>query len=384
MYNTFFVHTPVIFGCGSISILAEKVKELGCKKVLVVCEKGVEDAGIIAKATAILEAAGVGYAVFNGVVADPPDSVVDQAGEFGLREGVDGIIGIGGGSSLDTAKAASILITNPGPIRQYFVVPPLYVDTKTPVILVPTTAGTGSECTKVAIITLPDKNLKSPVDVNTSLAIVDPELMLTLPKSVTATTGLDALAHAMEAMTGINWNYHSDLFAVEAIKKIARNLTVCCDEPGNLEARSEMALAANWAGFAFNNPITHVGHGVADALACHFHTPHGQNCALALPETMALIGSVVPERMRTIADAMCIPLGGHESGDELGKLVADAIRDLMRKVGIKSLKEMGYAREQVVSIYPDVLASFPSTFSPVKIDEETAKKLLGAVYDTYQ
>ena len=384
MYREFHVPTSLVFGCGAISALGEKAKEKGCKKVLIICEKGIEDAGIIAKAGASLKAAGVEYAVFNGVLADPPDSVVDQAGECALKEGADGLVGIGGGSSLDTAKATSVLMTNPGPVRNYIQNPPIYVDTKTPLILVPTTAGTGSECTKVAIISLPDKNVKWAVDVNTSLAIIDPELMLTLPKSITATTGMDALSHAMEAMTSINWNYHSDLYAEAAIKKISKYLTICCDEPDNIEARSELALAANWAGFAFNNPVTHAAHAVADALSCHLHTPHGHNCALALPETMALIGAAVPDRMRTIANAMGVALKGDETGEHLGNVVADATRSLMRKVGIKSLKEMGYAREKILSLTPDVVASFLSTLSPVKIDEETATKLLAAVYDKYQ
>ena len=383
VYQEFSQPAPIVFGCGAISVLGEKVKEKGCKKVLIVCEKGIEDAGIVAKATASLDAAGVEYVIFSGVLADPPDSIVDEAGELALKEGVDGLVGVGGGSSLDTAKATSILLTNPGPARNYICAVPIFVDTKTPLILVPTTAGTGSECTAVSIISLPDKNVKWSVFVNTSLAIVDPELMVSLPKSITATTGMDAFAHAAEAMTCVNWNRHSDLFAEAAIEKIAKYLPVCCDEPTNIEARSEMALAANWAGLAFNNPICHVGHAVADALSCHFHTPHGHNCALALPETMALVGPAMPERMRVIANAMGLPLTGYENGEQLGKLVADGIRGIMKKIGIKSLNEMGYAREKVLSLASDVLENFLSGLSPVKIDEETATKLLAAVYDNY-
>jgi len=384
MYQQFSLPASIIFGCGSISVLGEKVKELGCQKVLLICEKGIEDAGIVAKATEILKSADVAYVVYSGVTADPPDSIVDEAGQAALREGADCLVGIGGGSSMDTAKAASVLMTNPGPVRNYIKPVPNFVDTKVPVILVPTTAGTGSECTTVAIISLPDLNVKWPVFVNTSLAIIDPELMVSLPRSITATTGMDALSHAAEAMTSINWNYHSDLFAEAAIRKISKNLLVCCEEPGNIEARREMALAANWAGLAFNNPITHVGHAVADALSCHFHTPHGLNCALALPETMALIAPAVPERMRIIASAMGLPLAGSETGELLGGLVADSMRGLMRKAGIASLKEMGYSREKVLSFVPDILANHLSGYSPVKIDEATAGMLLAAVYDTYQ
>lgn len=383
MYREFSQPAPIIFGRGALSVLGEKIKDMGCKKAMLICEKGIEDAGIAAKATAILDSAGVSYSVFNGVHADPPDSTVDEAGQAALREGADCLIGLGGGSSLDTAKAASILMTNPGPVRTYITAAPSTINTTTPLILIPTTAGTGSECTTVAIISLPDKNVKWGVFVNTSLAIVDPELMVTLPKSITAATGMDAFAHAAEAMTCLNWNYHSDLFAEAAIRKISKYLLICCDEPDNIDARSEMALAANWAGLAFNNPITHVGHAVADAFSCYFHTPHGLNCALALPETMALVAPAVPERMRTIAGAMGISLSGDETGEQLGNLVADSIRDIMRSAGMASLKQMGYTREQVVSFAPDVIANHLSSYCPVKIDEKTAGDLLAAVYDTY-
>ena len=383
MYNEFSQPAPIIFGCGAISILGEKIKEMGCKKVMLIFEKGIEDAGIITRAVASLDAAGVNYVKFSGVTADPSDSVVDEAGKAALAAGADCLVGIGGGSSLDTAKAASILTTNPGPARSYLFQAPQKFETTTPVILVPTTAGTGSECTTVAIISLPDLNVKWGVFVNTTLAIIDPELMLTLPKSITATTGMDAFAHAAEAMTGINWNVHSDLFAESAIKKIANNLVICCEDPSNVEARSEMALAANWAGLAFNNPITHVGHAVADAFSCYFHTPHGLGCALALPETMALVAPAVPDRMRIIAEAMNLQLNGNETGEQLGKLVADDIRKLMRRIEIKSLKELGYSREKVLSFVPDILANHLSALSPVKIDEKSAANLLAAVYDSY-
>jgi len=384
MYHEFSMPSPVIFGSGAISVLGEKVKEKGCKKVLIICEKAIEDAGVVAKAIKSLDAAGIGHVVYNGVVADPPDSIVDEAGELAKREGADCLVGLGGGSSLDTAKAASILMTNPGPVSEYICPIPIFVDTKAPLILIPTTAGTGSECTTVAIISRPDQNAKWSVFVNTSLAIVDPELTLTVPKSVTASTGMDALAHAVESMTNIQGNRHSDLFAIAAIEKISKYLPICCDEPGNIEARSEMALAANWAGLAFNNPIVHVGHAIADALSVEFHTPHGYNCALALPEAINIVAPVIPERVSAIGKAMGLTLTGNESGEQLGTLVSGAVRDLMHKIGIKPLKDLGHSRDKITSLKTAVISNFLSGLCPVTIDEATAEKLLAAVYDNYQ
>jgi 1,3-propanediol dehydrogenase len=376
--------SPVIFGRGAIRALGGNVRELGCKKVMVIFDRGIEEAGIAGRVTDALEAEGVSYVTYGRVVPDPPTAVVDEAGELAVREGCDCLVGVGGGSSMDTAKAAAIYMHDPGPVDRYILQTPPYINTRTPVILIPTTAGTGSECTTVAIISRPELNVKWSAFVNTSLAIVDPELTVTLPKYETVNTGLDAFSHAAEAMTVRAWNYHSDLFGEAAIRKVTKNLYAAYTQPGNIEARSEMALAANWAGLAFNNPVTHVGHACADAFSCHFHTPHGLGCALALPETLALVAPAVPERMRTIAAAMELPLRGDETGERLGHLVADALRDMMRSMDMRPLSALGYSRGDVTALAGDVVENHLSEYCPVDITREAAEKLLGDIYDTYR
>ncbi len=145
-----------------------------------------------------------------------------------------------------------------------------------------------------------------------------------------------------------------------------------------------MMLAANFAGLAFNDPITHVGHAMADALSCHFHTAHGYNCGICLPTAMKVIAPAVPEKMAAIADAMGIKLSGKETGNELGDLVAGKIRELMRTVGVKSLKEMGFKREDVLSFVPDVVSNHLSSYCPVEITEDIARECLADIYDGYQ
>lgn len=380
----FSIPAPVVFGRGAIATVGEKVRELGCKKALVICDKGIEGCGIVKKVTDGLSASGVDFTVWNGVQADPPDSSVDEAGAAAVATGADCLIGVGGGSALDTAKATAIYMLDPGPVKRYILAQPIFVDTKVPIVLVPTTAGTGSEVTAVSIISRPDMNTKWSVFVNTTLGIVDPDLTDTLPKGETASTGLDALSHAMEALTSNTWDYHSDLFAEAAIRKIWDNLYIAWSEPTNAKARDAMSLAANWAGIAFCNPLTHVGHACADAFSCHFHTAHGVGCALALPETMALLGNVMPDRIRTVAEAMSLNRPSDEAPEKTARAVADAILGLMRKMEMKSLRELGYTREQVVALAPDVAANHLSTHCPVEITIEVAKKLLGDIYDTYQ
>ncbi|SHH62469.1 1,3-propanediol dehydrogenase [Sporobacter termitidis DSM 10068] len=384
MYQQFSHSATVIFGWGVVSVLGEKVKELGCKKAMCVIDKGIEGTNIPGKVIKSLTDAGLDVVTFSGVVADPPVEIVDEGAALAKKEGVDCLIGIGGGSSMDTAKAISILLTKPGQAKDYILAKPIYIDTKTPVILVPTTAGTGSEVTSVAIISRPDANAKWSVFVNTTYAIVDPELTLSLPKRETANTGLDALSHAMEAMTTVNWNPHSDVMGEAAIRKITEHLVTAYNEPGNKEARTGMMLAANFAGLAFNDPITHIGHAAADALSCRFHTPHGYNCGICLPTAMKITAPATPEKMRVIAEAMGVSVTGKETGEELGDIAADKIRELMRAVNIKSLKESGFKREDVLSLAPDVVSNHLASYCPVKITEDKAREILADIYDSYQ
>ena len=381
----FSIPSPVIFGRGSVSIVGNKVKELGCKKALILCDKGIEACGIAKKVTDSLASAGIGSVIWNGVQVDPPDASVDEAGAFAVAAGgVDCLIGVGGGSALDTTKATAIYMLDPGPVKRYVLGHPIKVETTIPVVLIPTTSGTGSECTPVAIISRPDVNAKWSVFVNTTVGIVDPALTDSLPKGETASTGLDALAHAVEAITGNAWNHHADLFGEAAVRKIWDNIYTAWSEPTNEKARDEMALAANWAGIAFGNPLTHVGHSCADAFSCHFHTAHGLGCALALPETIALIGDVVPDRIRAIANAMSLDRPVGEAPMVTARAIADAILALMRKMEMKSLKTLGYTREQVVALAPDVVANHLASYCPVPVTLEVAEKLLGDIYDTYQ
>ena len=375
---------PIYFGPGAVDHLGEYVAELGSKKALCIYDPGVEAAGVPARCVASLEKAGIQCVCFNGVVSDPTIGVVDAAGEVALREQVDVIIGIGGGSSMDAAKAVSILMTNPGPIKKYILAKPITVDTKVPVVSVPTTAGTGSEATRVAIITQTETNGKWSVFVNTDLAVVDPELTFRLPKDVTANTGLDALSHAAECVTSNVTNPHNQLFGCAAIRKIVDNLYTAWSEPDNVEARTEMALAANWAGIAFAETMCHVGHALADGMSIAFHTPHGFNCAQALPVALEYAAPAVPKEIRMVAEAMRIPMTGEETAEQVGHMVADAIWALMRKLEVKSFKELGYTREQVLQIADEGAFSHLSTYCPVPVTKEAALEMAGRIYDHYQ
>ena len=384
-YHQFNPSCPVIVGFGAVSVLGEKIKEFGCAKPLICCDEGIKAVGIVEKVTAQLDKLGMEYGVFSGVKPDPSAEIVDEAVEAALKCSADCLIGLGGGSSMDTAKAATIRLSGyEGKTADYILAHPISMDTKVPVFLVPTTTGTGSECTKVAVISRPEYNAKWSVYVKTTLAIVDPELTVTLPKQETANTGLDALAHATEALTSKDANVHSDYLAVGAIEKIAKYLLRSWQNPNDMEARTNMAIAANWAGSAFADPMCHVGHAIGDAFGCNFHTYHGHSCSLGLSELMRLVAPVVPEKMAVIAKAMGLEVCGTETGKELGDMVAEFIYDLMRKMNFVSLKSLGITREQVVGVAQEVVDSHLSSYCPVTLTTELAEKLMGDIYDNYQ
>ena len=377
------VKAPVLYGVGAIRELGARVKGFGAKKPMLVCDANLTDA-IYGKAIDSIKAAGLDYVLFKGTKPDAPMEVVDECGALALREGVDCMVGIGGGSTLDTAKAAAILLSHPGPIKQYVLAQPIQMSVNVPIILLPTTAGTGSECTKVAIINRTDLNMKWSVFVTLALAIIDPELTVSMPPAVTANTGMDALAHAVEGVTSINPNPLSHACGLDAIRKISRNLLKAYRNGQDMAAREQMSQAAHLAALAFDDPLTHVGHATADGMSITFHTAHGHGCALALPEVCALCGPAVPELMREIAEAMELPLRGDETGEELGRMTAERCRAMMREMNIPSLKAMGFAREKMAEVAKETATSHLSEFCPVKITPERALAFAYAVYDHYE
>lgn len=228
-----------------------------------------------------------------------------------------------------------------------------------------------------------ESNTKIVVLTNVTLAIVDPELCRSAPASVTANGGLDALAHAAEAVTAKGWNPFSELLGLAAIKRIARYLPVACQNGNDMEARSELSLAANWAGSAFALANLHAGHAVADAISSAFHTPHGLNCAWALPAAMEFCADTAPDKVKLVGEAMDITFSGKESNAEADRMTGDAIRALMRECGVPTLKAAGLEREKVLGGVDSVLGNGLIHNCPTRINKESAKLLLGMVYDGY-
>jgi len=386
MIFNYSLHAPVIFGAGTVRQVGEKVKELGCKRALCICDEGVKNAGILGTVLAALEESGIETVVYDKVLADPPAPMVDEVGALVRECGADCVVGVGGGSSMDTAKAASVLYKHPGSISDYlnFSGPPYFLEGGLPVILLPTTAGTGSEATPISVISHLESNTKTAILTGVTQAIIDPELCRSAPPSVTANGGLDAFAHAAEAVTANRRTPFSELFGLAAIERIAKYLPRACRDGNDIEARSELSLAANWAGISFGLVNIHVGHAAADSISAGYHTPHGLNCAWATPAVMELCAETVPDKVALVGKAVGVAFSGDESHDEIGQKTGDAIRALMRECGVPTLKERGLDRETVLSGASVVAGKGFCANCPTVINDESAGRLLAIIYDGYK
>jgi alcohol dehydrogenase class IV len=373
---------PIIYGVGTISLLGEEVKKLGCSKVMVVSDKIVSEKQTYATCKKSLLAAGLEVVEFTEIIPDPPDYMINRGGELAKAEKIDGIIAIGGGSPMDAAKGINVLVNNPGTVNQYFGNP--FYTPGVPVVMVVTTAGTGSESTSVGVITDTANNVKNSVICNATLGILDPEATLTAPPELTAQTGMDTFAHAAEAITAKIPNPKSELLASDAINKVVANLPLAIADGQNIEARGELLLASNFAGIAFNDALVHLGHAIAHAVGAKFHITHGIVCALALPEVMKYAADINEQKVKIVGEAMGIRFSGQESPKEIGELVAQGIRGFAKNLDIKSFEALGIARKELLEITPLVFKDACYNFVPKELTKAEVEVILGNMYDNYK
>ncbi|MBX9594837.1 MAG: iron-containing alcohol dehydrogenase, partial [Roseomonas sp.] len=281
----------MLMGGGSVAKLAEVLAQLGLSRPLVVTDPFMVSSGMVERALAPLRAAGLSFAVFSDTVPDPTDTVI-EAGVAVLKAGsYDCLVGFGGGSPMDTAKAMAILAAAPAGMHiRAFKVPAAANTGAVPVICVPTTAGTGSEATRFTVITdtaSDEKMLIAGLGALPLAAVVDHELTFTLPARITADTGIDSLTHALEAFVSKRANAVSDDYARSAMRLIAPNLRRVWADPSDAEAREAMMRGATLAGLAFSNASVALVHGMSRPVGAHFHVPHGLSNAMLLPAVTA-------------------------------------------------------------------------------------------------
>lgn len=336
MANRVILNTVSFHGAGAIKEIPDLAKTRGFKKVFICSDPDLVKFGVTKKVTDLLDEASIPYSLYSDIKPNPTiQNVQDGVAAF-KAAGADSIITIGGGSSMDTAKAIGIIITNPEfeDVRSLEGVAPTK-NHAVPTIAVPTTAGTAAEVTINYVITDLEKERKFVcVDEHDipEVAIVDPDMMSTMPKGLTAATGMDALTHAIEGYTTkAAWEI-PDMFHLEAIRLISANLRGAVENTP--EGRNGMALAQYIAGMGFSNVGLGIAHSIAHTLGAHYDTPHGVACAMMLPIVMEYNQEYTGERFKEIAKAMGVQGVDGMSQEEYRKAAIDAVKQLSKDVGI--------------------------------------------------
>ncbi|MDB5916808.1 MAG: iron-containing alcohol dehydrogenase [Massilia sp.] len=354
----FEFQTPrsTLVAAGSSARLGELATLLGCRSIFLVTDKGVEQAGLLKPALQGLANAGVAVTVYSDVQADPPAAIVLAAVAAAQEVGADGVIGLGGGSSMDVAKLVALLAAGNETLDQVYGVG-VARGPRLPLILVPTTAGTGSEVTAISIVTTGEgqkKGVVTPVIIP-DWAVLDAELTLGLPPVVTAATGVDAMVHAIEAFTSKRLkNPMSDMLAREALALLGANIHEACRNGSNREARQNMLLGAMLAGMAFGNAPVAAVHALAYPVGARFHVPHGLSNSLVLPEVLRFNASAAPELYAQLADIL-VPGCTGSCADKTGLLV-DRLAALPAELGLPTrLSEVGIGAADLPALAADAM-----------------------------
>ncbi len=360
MANLFSIPRYIVSGENAMQMSTQHIKAFG-EKALIVTDEIMVKLGNVDKLTEALDSVNVKYHIYDGINSEPTHTMIDEGVEIYLREKCDFLIGIGGGSPLDSSKAIGAVVANGGEIKEYMGKPIL--KTLPPIVAIPTTAGTGSEATKVSIITNTDTDVKMLLNdpkLMADLAVVDPVFTLTSPPHVTAATGVDALTHAIEAYTSSKAFSMSDIYAVSAVKRIFENIYEVYTNGENLQARREMAIAALEAGIAFSNASVTIVHGMSRPIGACFHVPHGLSNAMLLKVCLPFIKSGATARMNNLAKEIGVYRPGM-TADEGAEAFVVATVALLRTLNIKTPAEFGINRDDFSRLIPkmadDALAS---------------------------
>ncbi len=326
----------IVFGSGSLLTLADHVKEHHAQNPLVVIDKNLAKTDLLEKVANVLIPSGIKFTIYDKVEAEPPIELADEGAKTAMKNKCDIVIGIGGGSAMDVAKAIAVIATNKGAAADYLGLNKV-PKPGLPKIMIPTTAGTGSEVTFTAVFLR--KNLKKKEGMNSpylypELALLDPELTLSLPPVPTAHTGLDALCHAIESYTSINSSPVSEMFSLEAIALIAENLRACVHDGKNIVARERMLLGSLYAGIGLANAGVTAVHSLSYPLGGKYGVGHGLANTMLLPAVMAFNMPSALEKFTDVAEAMGENVEGLPER-EAAYLALEAVEALIEDCGIR-------------------------------------------------
>jgi len=369
--------TRLVFGAGALSRLGEIAGELGFRRTLIVSDPGIVAAGYTARGRAALEARGIAVSVFSAFDHDPTSAMADAGAAAARAAGVDSLVGLGGGSSMDCAKAIGFLLANGGHMPDFRG----YAKARAPLppmIGIPTTAGTGSEAQSYALLSDDATHEKMACGDPTAsfrVAILDPELLVSLPRAVTAATGYDALAHCVETWVSTARTPASDLHAREAFRLLDGSYERVLADPSDLEARGATLLGAHWAGAAIEASMLGATHACANPLTARFDTTHGVAIALLLPHVVRWNGAVAAERYAELLAAT----GRRVPATEAPVALAARLEELARLAGLpRRLSEVGVAEAELPALAALAAQQWTGRYNPRPFDGAAAQELYRA------
>jgi alcohol dehydrogenase class IV len=355
----FYLPTRIVTGLGCISGLAEVTQGLGQRALFVCGSKALRRAGTLDRALHGLHSAAIETVLFDAVQGEPTLDVVQAALDLARQKGVEVVIGMGGGSAIDVGKATAALYNKPGTVRDYHGGRPIS-EPGIPFVSVPTTAGTGSEVTNNAVLIDPQGGVKRSIRgtrLYAAAAIVDPELTLSLPAKVTASSGADALCQAIESFTAQGAQPATDALAGQAILRIGRSLVRAWQQGSDITARTDMLYGSLLAGMSMTNTRLGGAHGLAHPLGFHYHIPHGVVCGLLLPYVMEYSLEYAPQKYAAVAALLGVNTRGM-SAEEAAREALSAVRAILDTINIPShLSALGVKVESFATIVQESLPS---------------------------
>ena len=382
--RTYQSPTRLVQRLGAIKELGSEASLLGMRRPLLVTDAGVKAAGLLDTALEALRGSDVEPVVFDRVKANPGVELVDAGAAEYRAQGCDGLVAIGGGSSMDTAKGIGVVASHDGSIVDYEWGHSPIRSRIPPMIAVPTTAGTGSEVTLWAVITDPKRKLKFNVggtpDIASWVALIDPELTIKLPPGVTAGTGMDALAHAVECFTMVYHQPFTDAVALLAMEYVARYLRVAFSQANNLEARYHMSAAAMLAGLAYGTDSAGAAHAMSQTAGGVHDAPHGQLTARLLGPVMEYNHSGEPERFARMAIAFGLDTRGVSTW-RAAEMAVEYVHQLTKDVDIMGMQELGFGEEEIPMLADKAFADPQTIGNPRDVDAAAYRRIYKQAFD---
>lgn len=365
----FVIPNHTVVGTNVLGEAAPLLKKMG-NKAFIVTGRHVAVSDMMKQLTALLDKNGIGYVVFDGITGEPTDTMIENGVEMLKSSGCDFIIGIGGGSPLDSAKAIAAMAVNEGSIADYN--GKEITGEILPLAAIPTTAGTGSEATKFTVITNSEKGIKMLLKGDVlvpKLAIVDSSFTVGAPKSVTSATGLDALTHAVEAYTSRKAFSMTDTLAVSAVKRIMKYLPIAYKEPDNSLAREQMSIAALEAGICINNSSVTIVHGMSRPIGALFHVPHGMSNAMLLKECLSFAVSGAYEKFANLGRETGVA-SDSDSDETAAEKFIDSLQNICDVCEIPTLEQYGIDRDEYYSKISKMATDAVASGSPANTVKE--------------